>query len=312
MSICLVVLTRNPGTLWAEWLIALKMQSPMVRGLVVDTESTDGTDFSVLPANWLVERIHIADFNHGGTRNLALTHLPTEVDVVVFMTQDALLADAHALSSLVAVFSNPAVACAYGRQLPHANATPLAAHARLFNYPTYSRVVSLEDKASLGLKACFMSNSFAAYRVSDLKAIGGFPSDVILGEDMSAAARMLMAGRSAAYVADACVYHSHNYSLVQEFRRYFDTGVFHARSPWLLQEFGSANGEGLRFVRSELAYLSKHAPHLIPSAIARTVAKWLGYKLGRLEALLPLKIKLMCSMHKGYWRKQSDKEQAVV
>jgi rhamnosyltransferase len=288
------------------------MQSPMVRGLVVDTESSDDADFSTLPANWLVERILIADFNHGGTRNLALTHLPTEVDVVVFMTQDALLADAHALSSLVAVFSNPAVACAYGRQLPHANATPLAAHARLFNYPTYSRVVSLEDKASLGLKACFMSNSFAAYRVADLKAIGGFPSEVILGEDMSAAARMLMAGRSVAYVADACVYHSHNYSLVQEFRRYFDTGVFHARSPWLLQEFGSANGEGLRFVRSELAYLSKHAPHLIPSAIVRTLAKWLGYKLGRLEAFMPLKIKLMCSMHKGYWRKQADKEQAVV
>jgi rhamnosyltransferase len=100
--------------------------------------------------------------------------------------------------------------------------------------------------------------------------------------------------------------------LVQEFRRYFDTGVFHARSPWLLQEFGSANGEGLRFVRSELAYLSKHALHLIPSAIVRTLAKWLGYKLGRLEALLPLKIKRICSMHKGYWSKQADKEQAVV
>lgn len=312
LSVEVVVPTRNPGTLWSHWWGAIGAQQTAVSGVVVDSSSDDGTDFTSLPDSFDILKIPKVDFNHGGTRNFALSNLAIRTEVVVFMTQDALLAEPHALSRLVSVFADPSVACAYGRQLPHANATPLAAHARLFNYPTYSRVVSLEDKASLGLKACFMSNSFAAYRVVDLKAIGGFPSDVILGEDMSAAARMLMAGRSVAYVADACVYHSHNYSLVEEFRRYFDTGVFHAHSPWLLQEFGSVNGEGLRFVRSELAYLSKHAPHLIPSAIARTVAKWLGYKLGRLEALLPLKIKLMCSMHKGYWRKQSDKEQAVV
>lgn len=308
MKVSLHVPTRNPGQLWAQWLLAVQQQQPAVPCWIVDSESEDGSDFSALPDGWQLRRIAAADFNHGSTRNLALMHLPADLDVVVFMTQDALLADAQALSSLVAVFSDPAVACAYGRQLPHTNATPLAAHARLFNYPSHSRVVSLADKARLGLKACFMSNSFAAYRVADLKAIGGFPSDVILGEDMSAAARMLMAGRSVAYVADACVYHSHNYSLVQEFCRYFDTGVFHARSPWLLLEFGSANGEGLRFVRSELAYLWTCAPHLIPSAILRTLAKWLGYKLGRLEAVLPLKMKLMCSMHKGYWCKHADKE----
>jgi rhamnosyltransferase len=312
MKVSLYVPTRNPGQFWAQWLLAVQEQQPEVPCCIVDSESEDGSDFSALPDGWQLRRIAAADFNHGSTRNLALMQSPLDLDVVVFMTQDALLADAHALSRLVAVFSDPAVACAYGRQLPHANATPIAAHARTFNYPNQSRVVRLTDKARLGLRACFISNSFAAYRVADLKAIGGFSSDVILGEDMSAGARMLMAGKSVAYVADACVYHSHNYSLVQEFRRYFDTGVFHASSPWLLQEFGSANGEGLRFVRSELAYLSKHAPHLIPSAIVRTVSKWLGYKLGRSEAFLPLKIKLMCSMHKGYWRKQADKERAVV
>jgi rhamnosyltransferase len=212
-----------------------------------------------------------------------------------------LLADPYAISRLVSVFANPSVACVYGKQLPHTDATPVAAHARLFNYPAASRVVSLADKERLGLKACFMSNSFAAYRVADLQAVGGFPSDVILGEDMSVAARLLMAGKSVAYVADACAYHSHNYSVMQEFRRYFDTGVFHARSPWLLAEFGSAGGEGLRFVRSELAYLWRHAPGWIPSALVRTAAKLIGYRLGRLESRWPLWFKRWCSMHKGYW-----------
>jgi rhamnosyltransferase len=201
----------------------------------------------------------------------------------------------------VSVFANPSVACVYGKQLPHTDATPVAAHARLFNYPAASRVVSLVDKERLGIKTCFMSNSFAAYRVADLQAVGGFPSDVILGEDMSVAARLLMTGKSVAYVADACAYHSHNYSVMQEFRRYFDTGVFHARSPWLLAEFGSAGGEGLRFVRSELAYLWRHAPGWIPSALVRTAAKLIGYRLGRLESRWPLWFKRWCSMHKGYW-----------
>ncbi len=146
-----------------------------------------------------------------------------------------------------------------------------------------------------------MSNSFAAYRVADLQAVGGFPSSVILGEDMSVAARLLMAGKTVAYVADACAHHSHNYSVLQEFRRYFDTGVFHARSPWLLAEFGSAGGEGLRFVRSELAYLWRQAPWWIPSALVRTAAKLIGYRLGRLESRWPLWFKRWCSMHKGYW-----------
>jgi rhamnosyltransferase len=314
-SVSLVVPVRNPGPLWSKWLPAVHAQattSVLLAGLVVDSASDDGTEYGDLPAGWQLLRIAAEDFNHGGTRNLALQHLPAGTDVVVFMTQDALLVNVGAVQALADAFVDLEVGCAYGRQLPHDDATPIAAHARLFNYPATSRVVKLADKARFGLKACFLSNSFAAYRLTDLQAVGGFPSDVILGEDMSVAARLLMAGKRVAYVADACVYHSHNYSLMQEFRRYFDTGVFHARSPWLLQEFGSANGEGLRFVRSELAYLRKHAPHLIPSAIVRTLAKWLGYKFGQLEAFMPLKIKLMCSMHKGYWRKQADKEQAVV
>jgi rhamnosyltransferase len=307
-----LVPTRNPGALWNAWLSALASQQPPVVGFIIDSSSNDGTNFSSLPDGLHLFSISASEFNHGATRNLGLSQISSGTDIVVLMTQDALLTNDNSISQLVNAFDNPDVACAFGRQLPHIHATPIAAHARLFNYTDTSRLVTVQDKSKLGIKTCFLSNSFAAYRVSALQELGGFPSDVILGEDTTVAARMLMAGKSVAYVADACVYHSHNYSMAEEFKRYFDTGVFHARSPWLLQAFGDASGEGLRFIRSEITYLWISAPHLIPSAILRTLAKWLGYKLGRLEAFMPLKIKLMCSMHKGYWRKQADKEQAVV
>lgn len=300
-SFKIILPTRNPGKLWEKWWVSLHKQQTVVSGLIVDSSTTDGTNFSKIPERFSFLKISEFDFNHGGTRNWALQNLPSHTNVVVFMTQDALLANPHTLVRLLETFEDPSVGCAFGRQLPHVDATPVAAHARFFNYPSHSRLVSLADKARLGLKACFLSNSFAAYRVADLQAVGGFPTNVILGEDMSVAARLLMAGKSVAYVADACAYHSHNYSVIQEFRRYFDTGVFHARSPWLLAEFGSAGAEGLRFVQSELTYLLRHAPGWIPSAMVRTFAKLLGYRLGRLEALWPVWFKRWCSMHKGFW-----------
>lgn len=303
LQFAVIVPTLNAHDRWRTWVCAVKTQSNHPKHvLVLDSESTDKTVPLAIEAGFEVIYIERLKFNHGGTRNLSLQYLPPNIDVVVFMTQDALLAEVDSLQKLVSAFDDLTIACAFGRQVPHADASALAAHARVFNYPDASRVVSLADKGRLGLKTCFMSNSFAAYRVSDLLAVGGFPSNVILGEDMSIAARLLMAGKRIAYVADASVYHSHNYSLAEEFRRYFDTGVFHAHSPWLLGAFGSAGEEGLRFVRSELKFLLKNAPWLIPSALLRTLVKWLSYRLGRFEAHLPLWFKRRCSMHRGYWR----------
>ena len=223
------------------------------------------------------------------------------MDVVVFMTQDAVLASPDALAGLLQGFEQPEVAAVWGRQLPGPEATPVAAHARLFNYPQVSRTVRLQDRVQWGLKTCFLSNSFAAYRVPALLAAGGFDPQLILGEDMHLAARLLQAGHAIRYQAEACVYHFHNYSWGQDLARAFDTGVFHASQPWLLQAFGAATGEGVRFVRSELRHLWRHAPARVPEALVRTALKMAGYHLGRRHQRLPLVVRRLLSMHKGYW-----------
>ena len=160
---------------------------------------------------------------------------------------------------------------------------------------------TLESRKLLGLKAAFLSNSLAAYKRSVLMNVGGFPANVIFGEDMCVAARILLSGKKIAYVADACAYHSHTYTSTQEFKRYFDIGVLHSREAWLLKEFGSVQSEGKRFARSELRYLLKKDPTQIPGALLRTVSKLLGYRLGRMEARLPQNIKRFMSMHSKYW-----------
>lgn len=299
--ISVVVPTFNAGSFWPSFVRQIVAQTKDCSVLVVDSGSTDDTVRLALSEGFSVKTIPNAEFNHGSTRQMAVDLLHGS-DVVVFLTQDAILVSPDSIVNLLEVFASDDVGAVYGRQLPRPGAGPIEAHARLFNYPASSHVCDFGDAASIGIKAAFMSNSFAAYRTEALTAVGGFPSDVILGEDTIVAAKMLMAGWKVAYQADAQVYHSHDYNYLQEFRRYFDIGVMHTRESWMLDAFGAPEGEGGRFVRSELKYLLKQAPWLIPSAVARTMLKYLGYRLGRLESALPLSMKRRLSMHRGYWK----------
>ncbi len=300
-NLAIVVPTLNPGRLAGLFVAALCNQSnwPMPL-LVIDSSSDDGSPERFAQVGARILQIPRAEFDHGGTRQLAIDASPGS-DVIVFLTQDAILADARAISALLAAFDDPAVGMAYGRQLPHPDAGPFGAFARRFNYPEQSVVRSISDGSRYGLKTIFVSNSFAAYRRSALQAVGGFPSNTIFGEDTIVAARMLMAGLKVAYVAEACVYHSHDYTLADEFRRYFDIGVLHSRESWLRATFGQAEGEGGRYVRAELRYLREHAPWLIPVAFLRNGLKYFGYRLGMLERHLPIGLKRRISMHRRYW-----------
>jgi rhamnosyltransferase len=159
----------------------------------------------------------------------------------------------------------------------------------------------IDDAGEFGLKTAFISNSFAAYRISSLTEVGGFPNNVIFGEDMYVAAKMLKAGYKIAYAADACVYHSHGYSLWQEMKRYFDMGVFHAREPWIRQELGGAEGEGVKFVVSEIKYLLRNAFWRIPEALLRTLVRYSGFRLGLVEKRLPIWLKKWLAMNKAYF-----------
>ena len=298
----LIVPTLNAGKLWKDWLKAFDRQTRKPdQLLVIDSSSSDETAFLALSYGFDVQTILKSNFNHGRTRQCGI-NLMHDVDFIVFMTQDALLATPDAIERLLSAFTDDTVGAAYGRQLPHTSAGPIATHARLFNYPPESQVRSFADRSRFGIKTAFISNSFAAYRLSALMQAGGFPSNTIMNEDTFVAGKMLFMGWKIAYCADAQVHHSHDYGYFEEFRRYFDIGVFHARSSWLQLTYGKATGEGHRFVISEWRYLLNHDWWLIPSAILRTGLKWLGFRLGSsLHHALPKSVNRRFSLHRAYW-----------
>ncbi|MYN12316.1 glycosyltransferase [Pusillimonas sp. TS35] len=306
MRVCVIVPTYNGGAIWHECAVALEQAQLASRYKVsvqvVDSTSSDDTVDVARQHGFAVAVVPSSTFDHGGTRNQAAMACPTDADIVVFITQDAILNEPDALDALIHAFEDPTVVVAYGRQLPHTDANPIATHARLFNYGTQSHVVGLQDKAKYGIKTVFTSNSFAAYRLSVFRALGGFPEQTILSEDMYFAARAVLAGHKIAYVAQAQARHSHNYTPWQEFRRYFDIGVFHHDEAWIGQEFGGAGGEGSRFLKSELQYLLKYAPLWVLRASLHNVLKIVGYKLGKQHGVLPVQIKPFMSMHREHWR----------
>ena len=300
-NLALVIPTLDAGRHVDRMVAALKTQTLRPsRFLVIDSGSSDDTVARFGDAGAQIHPIPPSEFDHGGTRQLAVDML-AEAEFVIFLTQDAVPAHPEAFANLVRAFEDVRVGVAFGRQLPAPGARPIAAHARLFNYPGESYVRSLSDAPRYGVKTVFCSNSFAAYRRAALTEAGGFPSRLIIAEDSVTAAAILAAGWTLHYVADARVYHSHDYTLTQEFRRYFDIGVLHATAEGWVERFGRPEGEGRRFVISELAYLLRKGPALIPLALVRTVSKYLAYRLGHVERHLPPGLKRRLSMNSRFW-----------
>lgn len=302
MRTALVIPIRNAAPYLDQLLPALAAQTLQPGEiLVVDSGSSDGSPERLRAFGARVLPIDPARFNHGGTRRLASEQL--DADVLIYLTQDAVPAKPESIAQLVAeLFAEERIGLAYGRQLPRPGAGPLEAHGRRFNYPPTSRTKRLADAPRLGIKTCFCSDAFAAYRADTLHAVGGFPERVIGSEDAYVAGKMLLAGWGVRYAAQAEVFHSHDYRLGEEFARYFDIGVFYGHERWIREHFGAAGGEGRRFVMSEIAALREAgALQRVPEVVMRSALKLLGYRLGHLEHLLPRGLKRRIGMFPNYW-----------
>ena len=240
------------------------------------------------------------EFDHGRTRNQGVKL--SDTDVFVMMTQDAMPADEFLLERLLEALRGEKAAVSYARQLPGRDSSEAERFTRQFNYPAESRVKTKEDLSELGVKTFFCSNVCAAYRRDVFEELGGFVNHAIFNEDMLYAAKAVEAGFAIAYAAQAKVYHSHNYTYRQQFRRNFDLGVSQADHPEVFAAYPSES-EGIRLVKSTVAHLKeKRMRNKIPGVIIQSGFKYMGYLLGKRYRRLPRRLVLACSSNKDYWR----------
>ncbi len=305
IEISLIIPTYNAQHYLPTLLEKLKIQTVAFELLIIDSSSSDKTVKIAQEYTDHIVTIPQSEFDHGGTRTKAAQM--TSGDIIVFLTQDALPVDDDTIEKIISVFRDSSIGAAYGRQIPYPDTSLFGKHLRQFNYPEVSYRRTLKDKEKYGIKTVFLSDSFAAYRRTALEKIDWIKDGLISSEDSYAGAKMLLADYTLAYVAEAEVYHSHSYNPVEEFKRYFDIGVFYNTQSWILEKFGSAEGEGGKYVKSEFHYLlQNHAYLKIPEFFVRNGMKYLGYKLGQNYQHLPQGLIAKISMHPLWWRKNSS------
>jgi rhamnosyltransferase len=298
-TISVIIPTLNAEEQIHGLLISLKNQSVPCEIILIDSSSSDLTVRTAdsLGAKSII--IRREDFDHGRTRNLGASHAAG--DIMVFLTQDALPEDRHVLENLIRPLEDPTIAASYGRQVPRPGAKPTEKFARLFNYPEIPCIKNKEDIPSLGIKAFFFSNVCSAIRKKDFEEIGGFTERLIMNEDMLLACRLILKGYKIAYVPEARVIHSHNYTLSHQFKRYFDIGVFLKKNLQPLEDVKTGNA-GAGFLKEEIKYfLRNRAYTCFPYILVETAAKYLGYQFGLYHANIPNSLRKRMSMHRGFW-----------
>lgn len=255
MKISVIIPTLNAERWISQQLDMLLAQTLEAELLVIDSGSTDATCSLVRAHADRVRLIEIPKkvFDHGGTRDFALRQ--SAGDYVLFFTQDAIPTDTHCIEKLLPAFSSPDVAAVYGRQIAHPDAPEYEKLTRQFNYPDQARIWRESDIPRYGVKSYFFSNVCSAYRRDAYLAVGGFDAPIITNEDMMMAAKLLHAGYALVYTPEAAVYHSHRYTLREEYRRNIKIGlVMEQYRPRLTGAEADAEGwRMLRFVGSELA-----------------------------------------------------------
>ena len=304
MQIDVIIPVYKPNEKLKEVLQALTTQTCKVHSIFL-MHTEDGCDLSW--AENVCQGISVAEilikknqYDHGATRDLGIQK--TSAEVVIVMNQDAIPKDERVIEHLMAaLFQEPEIAVAYARQSAEQLSNEMENYTRAFNYPEKSAVKSKADKEKMGIKTYFCSNVCAAYKKEIYQKLGGFEKKIIFNEDMVYAARAIEQGFKIAYAADAVVFHGHNLTTLQLFKRNFDLGVSQACYPEIFKDVKSEN-EGIRLVKETIKFFIKSGKlFLVIETVWKSGWKYIGYQLGKHYERLPMRLVRLFTMNRIYW-----------
>ncbi|MGN6372009.1 MAG: glycosyltransferase family 2 protein [Solirubrobacteraceae bacterium] len=302
--ISIVVPVKNGGSDLLRCLQAISGQrvSEPVEIVVIDSGSTDRSVALAREYGAVIREIPPHEFNHGASRNLGASL--AKGDVLVFISQDAYPVDDLWLQRLVQPLrSEPGVAGVYGRQLPHDGARPPEVYFLNFLYGPHARRQHAHTARDLNMQTTLFSNVNSAMSRAAWERFP-FVEDIVMSEDQDWSRRVLLAGQRIAYEPKAAVRHSHNYTLLSAFRRFFDSGASAERA-YLAGDRESSKvlrSAAIRYATGELVWLWRAGQRRwIPYAVVYESVKMVGLVLGANHRRLPLVLKRKLSAMPAFW-----------
>ncbi len=223
--------TLNAGSGFEQTLAGIRAQrlDRDIELLICDSGSSDDTVSVARRYRARVIEIPRERFSHGGTRNLLMSE--SHGDHVAFLTQDAVPAAEDWLAWLLAAFTlAPDVGLAFGPYRPRADASVSVRRELSTWFDLFAEAGARIDRLTSGQEHAPARTFFGrlgyftdangcvarrAWEKVPFREIG-YAEDHLLAQDM------LRAGFAKAYVPEAAVIHSHDYSPGQWLRRSFD------------------------------------------------------------------------------------------
>lgn len=224
MKTSIIMRSHNDMPLISETLGMLACQTQPFELLALDNGSTDGTLEELRKHTDRVVNIPRGQYVPGRVLNRGMTE--STGALVAFLNSDCTPQNDRWLETLIGGFEDKTVAAVFGRQIPRPDCHPL--HAKDTD-ATYG-----DGRQQERWKHCF-SMASSAIRRSVWESMP-FDEDLQYSEDIDWTWRARGQGYQIRYVPDSVVFHSHNYSVAQFYRRHFGEGkaeaIFFDWSSW--------------------------------------------------------------------------------
>lgn len=209
--------------------------------LNVDSGSTDGTFEIIKEFNSFAEQIPPERYNPGRVLNAMANK--SKGRILVFLNSDATPQHECWLENLIApLMNNRKIVATFGRQLARKDAHPLVQRDYLATYGKKTAPSKISSW-SIGNDSWFnlFSLANAAIKKSCWKA-RPFQVGIQYSEDIEWAKWARESGHEIKYVPKATVFHSHNYSFQEAWKRFYEEGKADA------QIFSSSSNKNKQFL----------------------------------------------------------------
>jgi len=215
-KVSIVVRSMNDIQYIEETLTMIQKQSFKDFEMInVDSGSTDGTYEVVKKFNPEKSyQIKPEEYIPGKVLNDAINKSTGEI--IVFNNSDCIPQNAEWLKNLIAPFhDNNNIVAVYGNQITRPDASPLVVKDGKRAFGDGTIAATWEH---------FFSLATSAARADILKKLP-FDPDIQYSEDVEWSYRMKKEGYEIKYASDAIVEHSHNYTLKQVIKRFYNEGL---------------------------------------------------------------------------------------